>query len=113
MDMRPLHRQIASLPRDQTGTDMNELMDGAGDAAEQEMINVTHLLAEAGVGIKDVTKATVFVTDRAYLPGVTDVVLLHPGDAAPRLTTLIIKGLASLDLFMKVDITAVVPGGGS
>jgi enamine deaminase RidA (YjgF/YER057c/UK114 family) len=102
--------------RGQTGTDLSEVMHGAGDAAaqaEQAMINVAQLLAEAGAGLKDVTKATVFVTDRAYLPGVTDVVLRHLGDAAPCLTTLIIKGLASPDLFMEVDITAVVPGGGS
>ena len=99
--------------RGQTGTDLNELMHGAGDAAaqaEQAMINVTQLLAEAGAGINDVTKATIFVTDRAYLPSVTDVVLRHLGNAAPCVTTLIIKGLASPDLLMEVDITAVVGG---
>lgn len=102
--------------RGQTGTDLNEVMHGAGDAAaqaEQAMINVAQLLAEAGAKIGDITKATVFVTDRAYLPSVTDVVLRHLGTAAPCLTTLIIKGLASPDLFMEVDITAVVPGGAS
>lgn len=100
--------------RGQTGTDLNEVMHGAGDAAlqaEQAMLNVGHLLEEAGAGIRDVTKATVFVTDRAYLPGVTDVVLRHLGDAAPCLTTLVVKGLASPVLFMEVDITAMLPEG--
>lgn len=99
--------------RGQTGTDLNEVMHGGGDAnaqAEQAMLNVAHLLTEAGARMEHVTKATVFVTDRAYLPGVTDVVLRHLGTAAPCLTTLIVKGLASPDLFMEVDITAMLPG---
>jgi hypothetical protein len=40
----------------------------------------------------DVVQATVFVTDRAFLAGVTEVVL---------------KGLVSPELLMEVDITAV------
>jgi enamine deaminase RidA (YjgF/YER057c/UK114 family) len=99
--------------RGQTGTDLNEVMHGAGDAAaqaEQAMRNVAQLLDEVGARIGDVTKAIVFVTDRAYLAGVTDVVLRHLGPAAPCLSTLIIKGLASPDLLMEVDITAMVQG---
>jgi enamine deaminase RidA (YjgF/YER057c/UK114 family) len=99
--------------RGQTGTDLNEVMHGAGDAAaqaEQAMQNVATLLGEAGARLSDVTKAIVFVTDRAYLAGVTDVVLRHLGPAAPCLSTLIIKGLASPDLLMEVDITAMVQG---
>jgi enamine deaminase RidA (YjgF/YER057c/UK114 family) len=99
--------------RGQTGTDLNEVMHGAGDPpaqAEQAMRNVGALLGEAGARLSDVTKATVFVTDRAYLAGVTDVVLRHLGPAAPCLSTLIIKGLASPDLAMEVDITAMVQG---
>lgn len=102
------------LLRGQTGTDLNEVMHGAGDAeaqAEQAMTNVRQLLHEAGAGLGDVTKATVFVTDRAYLAGVTDVVLRHLGPAAPCLSTLIVKGLASPELFMEVDITAMIREG--
>jgi enamine deaminase RidA (YjgF/YER057c/UK114 family) len=102
------------LLRGQTGTDLNEVMHGAGDAdaqAEQAMTNVKQLLHEAGAGLRDVTKATVFVTDRAYLAGVTDVVHRHLGPAAPCLSTLIVKGLASPELLMEVDITAVIRGG--
>ena len=99
--------------RGQTGTDLNEVMHGAGDPpaqAEQAMRNVAVLLGEAGARLSDVTKATVFVTDRAYLAGVTAVVLRHLGPAAPCLSTLIVKGLASPDLSMEVDITAMVQG---
>ncbi len=99
--------------RGQTGTDLNEVMHGAGDPpaqAEQAMRNVAQLLGEAGARLSDVTKATVFVTDRAYLSGVTGVVLRHLGPAAPCLSMLIVKGLASPDLAMEVDITAMVQG---
>src|SRR5580704_4187493 len=64
--------------RGQTGTDLNEVMHGTGDPvaqAEQAMDNVAVLLGEAGAGMADVVKATVFVTDRAFLAGVTEVVL--------------------------------------
>ncbi len=99
--------------RGQTGTDLNEVMHGAGDPpaqAEQAMRNVAALLGEAGARLADVTKAIVFVTDRAYLAGVADVVLRHLGPAAPCLSTLIVKGLASPDLSMEVDITAMLQG---
>jgi len=99
--------------RGQTGTDLTELMHGLGDPpaqAEQAMKNVAVLLGEAGARLSDVTKAIVFVTDRAYLAGVTDVVLRHLGPAAPCLSTLIVKGLANPDLSMEVDITAMVQG---
>jgi enamine deaminase RidA (YjgF/YER057c/UK114 family) len=99
--------------RGQTGTDLTELMHGVGDPpaqAEQAMQNVAALLGEAGARLTDVTKAIVFVTDRAYLAGVTDVVLRHLGPAAPCLSTMIVKGLANPDLSMEVDITAMVQG---
>jgi enamine deaminase RidA (YjgF/YER057c/UK114 family) len=97
--------------RGQTGTDLSEVMHGAGDAAaqaEQAMQNVALLLAEAGAALTDVTRATVYVTDRAFLPAVTDVVLRHLSGVVPAFRAVIVKGLASPDLFMEVDITAEI-----
>ncbi|MFZ4530559.1 MAG: Rid family hydrolase [Alsobacter sp.] len=96
--------------RGQTGMDLNETLVGAGDAkaqAEQAMTNVETLLAESGSSLADVVKATVFVTDRAYLGDVTDAVMRRLDGNAPALTTLVVKGLASPELLMEVDITAV------
>ena len=98
--------------RGQTGTDLQEVMHGAGDAvaqAEQAMQNVEVLLGEAGVGLSDVVKATVFVTDRAYLAGVTDVVLRRLTGVTPGFSAIVVKGLASPELLMEVDITAMKP----
>jgi enamine deaminase RidA (YjgF/YER057c/UK114 family) len=96
--------------RGQTGTDLNETMHGAGDPiaqARQAMDNVAVLLGEAGTGLADVVKATVYVTDRAHLAGVTDVVLTRLHDVTPCFSALVVKGLASTELLMEVDITAV------
>jgi enamine deaminase RidA (YjgF/YER057c/UK114 family) len=96
--------------RGQTGTDLNEVMHGAGDAAaqaKQAMDNVAVLLNEAGAGMRDVVKATVFVTDRAFLGGVSDVVLRRLDGVVPCFSALVVKGLASPELLMEVDITAV------
>ncbi len=99
--------------RGQTGTDLNEAMHGVADPAaqaEQAMDNVSVLLGEAGAVLSDVVKATIFVTDRAYLPRVSDVVLRRLDGACPCLSALVVKGLASPELLMEVDITAVTSG---
>jgi enamine deaminase RidA (YjgF/YER057c/UK114 family) len=71
------------------------------------MENVATLLAEAGASLGDVAKATVYVTDRAFLADVNDVVRRRLGDDAPAFTTLVVKGLASPELLMEVDIVAI------
>jgi enamine deaminase RidA (YjgF/YER057c/UK114 family) len=96
--------------RGQTATDLNEVMHGAGDPAaqaEQAMENVAVLLAEAGAGRADIAKATIYVTDRAYLGAVTDVVLRRLDGVQPCVSVLIVKGLASPELLMEIDITAM------
>jgi enamine deaminase RidA (YjgF/YER057c/UK114 family) len=98
--------------RGQTGVDLNEVMRGRGDAAaqaRQAMDNVETLLAEAGAHLSDVVKVTVFVTDRAFLAGVSEAVLDRLQGVAPAFTVMIVKGLASPELLMEVDVTAIIP----
>lgn len=97
--------------RGQTGIGLDEVMYGAGDAvaqARQAMQNVGILLGEAGAALRDVVKATVYVTDRAFLAGVCDVVLAELGSVLPAFSAVVIKGLASPELLMEVDVTAVI-----
>ena len=64
--------------RGQTGMGLDEKLHGVGDAkaqAEQAMRNVETLLQEAGAGLANVVKATVYVTDRAFLADVNAAVL--------------------------------------
>jgi enamine deaminase RidA (YjgF/YER057c/UK114 family) len=99
--------------RGQTGMGLDEKFYGAGDAraqAEQAMRNVETLLEEAGARMADAVKATVYVTDRAYLAEVNEAVLSRLRDAAPAFTCVIVKGLASPELLMEVDIVAIRGG---
>lgn len=100
--------------RGQTGMGLDEVLKGPGNAvaqAEQAMDNVAVLLGEAGAKLSDVVKATVFVTDRAFLAGASDVVLRRLSGTNPAFSALIVKGLASPELLMEVDITAVIADG--
>lgn len=99
--------------RGQTGVDLSERLHGAGDPvrqAAQAMDNVAILLGEAGATLADVVKATVYVTDRAWLAPVNAEIARRLGDAAPAFTSVIVKGLASAELLMEVDIVAMRPG---
>lgn len=99
--------------RGQTGMGLDEKFYGAGDAraqADQAMRNVETLLGEAGARFADVVKATVYLTDRAYLAEVNEAVLGRLRDAAPAFTAVIVKGLASPELLMEVDIVAIKSG---
>lgn len=96
--------------RGQTGMGFDEELHGVGDAraqAEQAMDNVEVLLGEAGAGLADVAKATVYVTERDYLAPVNEAVLRRFGKDAPAFSTLVVKGLASPELLMEVDIVAI------
>ena len=99
--------------RGQTGVDLHEVLQGRGDAAaqaRQAMDNVEVLLGEAGGRVTDIVKTTVFVTDRAFLTDVDAVVLGRLEGIAPAFSAVIVKGLASPELLMEVDITAVIAG---
>ena len=99
--------------RGQTGTDLNEVMHGAGDPVAAGRAGDGQRRGAARRGrrrLTDVVKATVFVTDRAFLPGVTDVVLRQLDSVTPCFSALVVKGLASPDLLMEVDITAATSG---
>ena len=56
--------------------------------------------------LSDVTKATLFVTDRAFLADATEVILRRLKGVMPAFSAIVIKGLASPELLMEVDITA-------
>lgn len=81
--------------RGQTGGDLGGVMHGLNDAARQAetaMDNVETLLADVGAIVRDVTKATLFVTDRAHLAGAAEVVLRRLRDATPAFSAVIVKG---------------------
>ena len=99
--------------RGQTG----HAMDGStkialGDAAaqaDQAMRNVKQLLADAGASLQDIVKVTVWVTDRDHREPVLNAIGRHLKGVHAAYTDLIIKGLATAELLMEVDVDAVLP----
>ena len=83
-----------------------------GDAAaqaDQAMRNVATLLADAGATLADVVKVTVWVTDRDYRVPVLNAIGRHLKGVHAAYTDVIIKGLATPELLMEVDVDAVLP----
>jgi enamine deaminase RidA (YjgF/YER057c/UK114 family) len=100
--------------RGQTGQTLEDGLTDLGDAgtqAAQAMRNVETLLGEAGAQLSDIAKLVLYVTDRAYLAPAREAVLRPLGAVPCALSEIIVKGLASPDLAMEVDVFAVQGGG--
>jgi enamine deaminase RidA (YjgF/YER057c/UK114 family) len=99
--------------RGQTGHDMHGnakiAMGDAAAQANQAMQNVKTLLGEAGATFDDVVKVTVWVTDRDYRVPVLNEIGRHLKGVHAAYTDVIIKGLATPELLMEVDVDAVLP----
>ena len=98
--------------RGQTGLALDGVMAGLNDAADQArqaIENVRILLADAGADRSHAVKLVTYVTDRAYMAPVRDVV--EPAfDGAPVAgTELVVKGLAAPEVLMEIDVHAVLP----
>lgn len=97
--------------RGQTGTSLDGVFSGTGDAGAQAAVamdNVEALLADAGATLTDAVHATVYVTDRAWMkPALRAVVARFAGMPVP-ITVLVVKGLAAPEILMEVDVRAHV-----
>jgi enamine deaminase RidA (YjgF/YER057c/UK114 family) len=88
---------------------------GSGDVAAQTeatMTNLRRALAQAGAGLDDVVKATVYVasSDRADLVAAWDVVHRHFGSHEPPATLLGVSVLGYADQLVEVEAVAAVAG---
>jgi enamine deaminase RidA (YjgF/YER057c/UK114 family) len=96
--------------RGQMGQNLEDSLTSLGDAgaqAAQAMRNVEILLGEAGAGLSDICRVVLYVTDRAHLAAARESVLRHLDGVPCAMSELIVKGLASPDLWMEVDVFAV------
>jgi len=97
--------------RGQTGTSLDGESFAHGDAgaqADQAMRNITALLDEAGSGLDDVCKVTIYIADRAYRDAVYQAVGKHLKGVFPVSTGLIVDGFASPNILVEIDIDAVI-----
>jgi len=83
---------------------------GLGDAAaqtEQAMKNVRQLIEEIGTKVEDICRIKVWVTDRAYLAPVMEVVGQHLRGNPIASSEFIIDGLARPEMLMEIDVDLV------
>lgn len=101
--------------RGQTGFDLNQKMrapEDAGTQADQAMQNVKHLLEEAGSSLEHMCKVTTYITDRAYRKPVYTAVGRYLQGIPTVGTGLVVKGLATPEMKMEIDVDAVIPQSG-
>ena len=95
----------------QTGTPLNGGDFAHGDAgaqADQAMRNIKALLEEAGSGLNDACKITIYIADRAYRDAVYQAVGPYLKDVHPVGTGLIVDGFASPEILVEIDVDAVI-----
>ena len=100
--------------RGQTGLDFDGNFVGTGDAAaqaENAMQCVKALLEEAGAGLGDIVKTTIYLTDRQHRQPVYNVVGRWLKGVYPCQTGLIVAGLATAEMLMEIDVEAVIAEG--
>jgi enamine deaminase RidA (YjgF/YER057c/UK114 family) len=96
--------------RGQVGQNLEDSLTSLGDAgtqAAQAMRNVETLLGEAGSSLSDICRVVLYVTDRFHLAAARESVLRHLAGVSCAMSEVIVKGLASPDLAMEVDVFAV------
>ena len=101
--------------RGQTGLDLDQKMVDPHDAAAQAaqaMENARVLLEEAGSSLDHVCQVTTYLTDPAYRMAVYNTVGGYLKGNPTVGTGLIVKGLATPDMKVELDLEAVIPGEG-
>lgn len=80
--------------------------DGIGEQTAIAVQNLKRVLAGAGMGVEDLVKLTIYLTDEANLPGFgpAGATLLSQPPAAT--TLLIVKGLADPRLLIEIEAVA-------
>jgi enamine deaminase RidA (YjgF/YER057c/UK114 family) len=97
--------------RGQTGLALDGAMVGLNDPAvqaRQAIENVHVLLADVGADLSHAVRLVTYVTDRAYLSPVRDVVEPRFAAAPVTGTELVVKGLAAPEVLMEIDVHAVL-----
>ena len=106
-------RGILVFVRGQVGQDLATsasvaIGDPAGQA-EQAMANLALLLAEAGAGLEDVCKITLYLTDARDREPVYRVVGKWLKGVFPVSTGIVVSALARPEWLVEIDVTAVIP----
>jgi len=95
------------IPWDAEGRNIH--VDDVAGQTRQVIENIRAVLAEAGATLDDVVKITIWVTDRDHRVPVLNEIGRHLKGVHAAYVDTIIKGLATPELLMEVDVDAVLP----
>ena len=84
----------------------DQIPEGVEEQAELCFKNIAAVLAEAGLGLKDVVRINAYVTDRAYLKPYMTVRDRTFADPAPASTLMIVGGFARPEFKVEVEVIA-------
>jgi 2-iminobutanoate/2-iminopropanoate deaminase len=86
---------------------------GIGDSeaqARQCFANLARVLTEAGSGLQDVVKLTVFLTGAEHYSGYSAAKREAVGEALPAGTAVVVAALMDPRFLMEVEAVAIIPG---
>ena len=95
----------------QVGTLLDGTLIGPGDPgvqADQACRNIDHWMKEAGGGLKDVCKLTVYVTEIEYRSAVYEAINRWFEGVQHCSTGVVVQGLADPSLLVEIDAMAVI-----
>ena len=84
----------------------NSIPEDAAAQAELCFSNIEALLAEAGLGLKDVVRINAFVTDRAHMKPYMDVRDRLVSDPPPASTLMIVSGFSRPEFKVEIEVIA-------
>src|SRR5262249_37031880 len=79
----------------------------AGEQADLALSNLTELLKEAGCGLDEVAKITVYICDRAYRAAVYPMIGKHFRGIHPVSTGIIVQAFARPEILFELDVTTL------
>ena len=84
----------------------DSIPEDAGAQAELCFSNIVAVLAEAGLGLKDVVRINAYVTDRAHMKPYMAVRDRLVGDPPPASTLMIVSGFARPEFKVEIEVIA-------
>ncbi|MBL8576005.1 MAG: RidA family protein [Mesorhizobium sp.] len=78
----------------------------AGAQAELCFANIAAILAEAGLGLKDIVRINAYVTDRAYMKPYMEVRDRLVADPPPASTLMIVSGFTRPEFKVEIEVIA-------
>ncbi len=78
----------------------------AGAQAELCFANIAAILAEAGMGLKDIVRINAYVTDRAYMRPYMEVRDRLVADPPPASTLMIVSGFTRPEFKVEIEVIA-------